>query len=127
MKHAAYSVADHERVQLGIHATECTPEDDRPGISVRFHVTANLNAGNGKVLKTKALDAIARSHVFLAVDLSAGGWVDSNGLGVLLSIANAARRAGGALAIEGADPDLLATLEQTGMARRFVIAEGARR
>lgn len=125
MKHAgyaAYSVAEHERVQLGIHEIECQPEDDRPGISVRFAITANLVSTNAPVLKTKALDAIHRGHAYLAIDLATCPYVDATGIGVLVTLANATRRRGGGLTIEHANDDLRTLFDLTGVSKRFTLS-----
>jgi anti-anti-sigma factor len=125
MKHAgyaAYSVGDHGRVQLGIREIECTPPDDVPGISVRFTITANLVSTNAPVLKAKALDAIARSHVFLAVDLSGCPYLDRRGYEVLASIGAACRRAGGELCVERASEDLRTLFTATSIDKLFTLS-----
>lgn len=125
MKHAAYaaySVADHERVQLGIHEAECTPEDDRPGISVRFAITANLVSTNAPVLKTKALDALDRGHVYLAIDLAGSPYLDRRGFETLASIGGSCRRAGGELVIEHASHDLRTLFRAAAIDKLFTLS-----
>jgi anti-anti-sigma factor len=124
--YAAYSPEEHVRVQLGITERECTPPDDAPGISVRFTITANLVSTNAPVLKVKALDAIARGHVFVAVDLATCPYVTRAGFDVLASIANAARRAGGGLMVENSSTDLVTLFNATGLSKLFTISKPER-
>jgi anti-sigma B factor antagonist len=77
---------------------------------------------NAPVLKRKALDAIDRGSVALAIDLGSSPYVDSTGLGVLVTIGNAARRAGGGLTIERANSDFRTVLELTGIATLFTLS-----
>jgi len=121
--YAAYSPADHIRVQLGISERECTPPDDTPGISVRFTITANLNAANAPVLKTKALEAVHRGHAFVAVDLASCPYATRAGFDVLAVIAQACRRIGGELTIEHASDDLVTLFDATGISRLFTISQ----
>lgn len=120
--YAAYSPADHVRVQLGIDERECTPPDDTPGISVRFTITANLVSTNAPVLKTKALDAIARGHAFIAIDMATAPYVTRNGFEALASIGHHCRRAGGELTIEHASDELVTLFDATGLSKLFTIA-----
>ena len=121
--YAAYSPEEHVRIQLGITESECTPTDDTPGVSVRFTITANLVSTNAPVLRVKALDAIARGHVYLAIDLATCPYATGNGFKALASIAGAARRAGGGLVVENASHDLVTLFDATGLSKLFTISD----
>lgn len=121
--YAAYTPDEHVRVQLGITERECTPSDDTPGVSVRFTITANLVSTNAPVLKTKAVDAIARGHVYLAIDLQSCAYVDATGCGVLVTIANKTRLAGGGLLVEHANDTLRHLFDMIGISKLFTLSD----
>jgi anti-anti-sigma factor len=117
--HVAYSPEEHVRVQLGIYETAGLA-DER--VQCRFTITANLVSTNAPVLKTKALDALDRGCASIAINLASCPYVDSTGLGVLVTIGNAARRAGGGLTIERASADFRTLLGLTGIATLFTLS-----
>jgi len=120
--YAAYSPADHIRVQLGISERECTPTDDTPGISVRFTITApRLKRTNAQALKIKALDAIARQHVFMAIDMRECVDVSRDGFSVFASIGYKCRQAGGELTIENPSDDLVTLFRAASIDKLFTI------
>lgn len=114
--HAAYSQADHERLQLGFTLDRGEPA----GQTLRIAITANLVATNARALKPRVLEEIAATGVnHVRLDLEHCPYIDAAGLGVLVSIANATSRAGGGLTVGGANEDLTTLFELTGLDRLF--------
>lgn len=117
------SPEDFERVTLGIHETsEANPATPA---TVRFAITTNLVAANAPILKQRVVEALARGNLQFVVDLAHCRYVDSRGLGVLVSIANQARRAGGSLTVANANEDLTTLFAVTGCDRLFTMSHSS--
>jgi anti-sigma B factor antagonist len=95
---------------------------DASGVEV-VRVEGQLIVGNRQELKDliqRSLDAGARR---LLIDFSRTGYIDSSGLGALVSINKRIREAGGELRLSGLNEDLRSLFELTKLDTLFAIAE----
>jgi anti-anti-sigma factor len=91
-------------------------------------VDGQLIVGNRQELKQRVLDEIERGERRFLVDFSQTGYIDSSGLGVLVSLSKKIRDAGGELRLAGLNEDLRTLFELTKLDTLFQIApskEGA--
>jgi anti-sigma B factor antagonist len=92
------------------------------GVTV-VQVDGQLIVGNRHELKDliqAALDGGARK---LLVDFSRTGYIDSSGLGALVSVSKRIREAGGELRLAGLNDDLRSLFELTKLDTLFAISE----
>ncbi len=102
---------------MGFHQTR-----DPSGVAV-VQVEGQLIVGNRQELKDilqRALDAGERR---ILIDFSRTGYIDSSGLGALVSISRKVREAGGELRLSGLNEDLRSLFELTKLDTLFAIAE----
>ncbi|MBA3495490.1 MAG: STAS domain-containing protein [Gemmatimonadales bacterium] len=102
---------------MGFHQTR-----DASGVAV-VQVEGQLIVGNRQELKElvqRALDAEDRR---ILIDFSRTGYIDSSGLGALVSISKRIREAGGELRLSGLNEDLRSLFELTKLHTLFEIAE----
>ncbi|MDQ3135978.1 MAG: STAS domain-containing protein [Gemmatimonadota bacterium] len=102
---------------MGFHQTR-----DASGVAV-VQVEGQLIVGNRQELKDlvqRALDAEDRR---ILIDFSRTGYIDSSGLGALVSISKRIREAGGELRLSGLNEDLRSLFELTKLHTLFEIAE----
>ncbi len=85
-------------------------------------VEGQLIVGNRQELKQKVLDEIERGERKFLVDFSQTGYIDSSGLGVLVSLSKKIREAGGALRLANLNDDLKTLFELTKLDTLFHIA-----
>lgn len=85
-------------------------------------VEGQLIVGNRQELKQKVLDEIERGERKFLVDFSQTGYIDSSGLGVLVSLSKKIREAGGALRLASLNDDLKTLFELTKLDTLFQIA-----
>jgi anti-sigma B factor antagonist len=91
-------------------------------------VEGQLIVGNRQELKQKVLDELERGERKFLVDFSQTGYIDSSGLGVLVSLSKKIREAGGDLRLASLNEDLRTLFELTKLDSLFQIAptrEGA--
>lgn len=87
-------------------------------------VEGQLIVGNRQELKQKVLDELeAGSRKFL-IDFSGTGYIDSSGLGVLVSLSKKIREQGGELRLANLNDDLRTLFELTKLDTLFHIANG---
>ena len=72
----------------------------KDGITV-IDVKGQLIVGNRQELKQKVLDELETGSRKFLVDFAGTGYIDSSGLGVLVSLSKKIREAGGALRLAG--------------------------
>jgi anti-sigma B factor antagonist len=99
-----------------------TQSKDRSGVVV-VRVEGQLIVGNRSELKElvqRALDAGERKFV---LDFGGTGYIDSSGLGALVSLSKRVREAGGELRLAGLNEDLRSLFELTKLDTLFAIAE----
>jgi anti-sigma B factor antagonist len=83
-------------------------------------VTGVIDLFTASDLKGSLLEAIERDCELL-VDLTGATYLDSSGLGVLLSAAKRADQLGGQMIIAGAGPDIARVFQITGLDTLFTI------
>ena len=90
-------------------------------------VEGQLIVGNRQELKQKVLDEIERGERKFLVDFSQTGYIDSSGLGVLVSLSKKIREHGGELRLTNLNEDLKTLFELTKLDTLFQIAETRQR
>jgi anti-sigma B factor antagonist len=92
------------------------------GVTV-VQVDGQLIVGNRHELKDLIQSAVDRGDRRLLIDFSRTGYIDSSGLGALVSISRRVREAGGELRLAGLNDDLRSLFELTKLDTLFAIAE----
>jgi anti-sigma B factor antagonist len=94
----------------------------RGGVTV-LEVDGQLIVGNRHELKDMIQAALDRGERKLLVDFSRTGYIDSSGLGALVSISKRIREASGELRLAGLNDDLRSLFELTKLDTLFTITE----
>jgi anti-sigma B factor antagonist len=94
----------------------------RGGVTV-VEVDGQLIVGNRHELKDMIQAALDRGERKLLVDFSRTGYIDSSGLGALVSISKRIREATGELRLAGLNEDLRSLFELTKLDTLFTITE----
>src|SRR5689334_10304545 len=102
---------------MGFHQTK-----DASGVTV-VQVEGQLIVGNRQELKELVGTALDRGDRRLLIDFSKTGYIDSSGLGALVSISKRIREAGGELRLSGLNEDLRSLFELTKLDTLFAINE----
>jgi anti-sigma B factor antagonist len=97
---------------------------DPKGIVV-IGVDGQLIVGNRHELKQKVLEALERGDRKFLVDFTNTGYIDSSGLGVLVSLSKKVREMDGDLRLAGLNEDLRTLFELTKLDTLFTIADSA--
>jgi anti-anti-sigma factor len=95
---------------------------DASGVAV-LQVEGQLIVGNRQELKELVQAALDQGERRLLIDFSRTGYIDSSGLGALVSISKKIREAGGELRLSGLNEDLRSLFELTKLDTLFAIAE----
>jgi anti-sigma B factor antagonist len=95
---------------------------DASGVAV-VQVEGQLIVGNRQELKELVQAALDQGERRLLIDFSRTGYIDSSGLGALVSISKKIREAGGELRLSGLNDDLRSLFELTKLDTLFAIAE----
>ena len=95
---------------------------DASGVAV-VQVDGQLIVGNRLELKDLVQAALEKGERRLLIDFSRTGYIDSSGLGALVSISKKIREAGGELRLSGLNEDLRSLFELTKLDTLFAIAE----
>lgn len=95
---------------------------DASGVTV-VQVDGQLIVGNRHELKDLVQEALDRGDRRLLVDFSRTGYIDSSGLGALVSISKRVREMGGELRLAGLNDDLRSLFELTKLDTLFTITE----
>jgi anti-sigma B factor antagonist len=96
-----------------------------PGGVVVVTVDGQLIVGNRQELKQVVLDALEGGARKFVVDFSRTGYIDSSGLGVLVSLSKKIREQGGDLRLAGLNEDLQTLFELTKLDTLFAITRTA--
>ncbi|HEX9727228.1 MAG TPA: STAS domain-containing protein [Gemmatimonadales bacterium] len=88
-------------------------------------VDGQLIVSNRHELKQKVLDAVADGERKVLVDFAETGYIDSSGLGVLVSLSKRLREEGGELRLSGLNDDLRMLFELTKLDTLFNITDSA--
>ena len=97
---------------------------DKSGVVV-VGVDGQLIVGNRQELKQKVLDALEGGTKKFVVDFNKTGYIDSSGLGVLVSLSKKIREQGGELRLAGLNEDLQTLFELTKLDTLFAITKTA--
>ena len=97
---------------------------DAKGVLV-IEVDGQLIVGNRQELKQKVLDALEAGDRRFLIDFTKTGYIDSSGLGVLVSLSKKIRDEGGDLRLAGLNEDLKTLFELTKLDTLFAISDSA--
>ncbi|MEK9502127.1 STAS domain-containing protein [Gaopeijia maritima] len=92
------------------------------GVTV-VDVEGQLIVGNRQELKTRVLEELDGGERKFVVDFSQTGYIDSSGLGVLVSLSKKIREQGGELRLSSLNEDLRTLFELTKLDTLFRIAD----
>lgn len=95
---------------------------DAKGIVI-VGVDGQLIVGNRQELKQKVLDSLEGGGRKFVMDFTNTGYIDSSGLGVLVSLSKKIREQGGDLRLAGLNEDLQTLFELTKLDTLFTIAK----
>lgn len=90
---------------------------------VVISVEGQLIVANRQDLKQQVLDALEAGDRKFVIDFSETGYIDSSGLGVLVSVSKKIREVGGELRLSGLNEDLRMLFELTKLDTLFNIAD----
>lgn len=96
---------------------------NREGDITVVDVDGQLIVGNRQELKQKVLDELEKGERKFLVDFSDTGYIDSSGLGVLVSLSKKIREQGGELRLASLNEDLRTLFELTKLDTLFRIAD----
>jgi anti-sigma B factor antagonist len=93
------------------------------GDVVVVDVEGQLIVGNRQELKQKVLDELEKGDRKFLIDFAQTGYIDSSGLGVLVSLSKKIREHGGELRLANLNDDLQTLFELTKLDTLFQISE----
>jgi anti-sigma B factor antagonist len=96
---------------------------NREGDVTVVDVDGQLIVGNRQELKQRVLDELERGERKFLVDFANTGYIDSSGLGVLVSLSKKIREQGGDLRLASLNEDLSTLFELTKLNTLFTISE----
>ncbi len=88
-----------------------------------IEVDGQLIVGNRQELKQRVLDALEAGDRRFLIDFTKTGYIDSSGLGVLVSLSKKIRDEGGDLRLAGLNEDLKTLFELTKLDTLFAITD----
>lgn len=88
-------------------------------------VEGQLIVGNRQELKATIQQALDNAERKLLVDFAKTGYIDSSGLGALVSISKKVREQGGELRLSGLNEDLRSLFELTKLDTLFAISDNS--
>jgi anti-sigma B factor antagonist len=97
------------------------------GAVVVVDVEGQLIVGNRQELKQKVLDELEKGERKFLIDFGRTGYIDSSGLGVLVSLSKKIREQGGELRLANLNEDLKTLFELTKLDTLFQIADSRER
>ncbi len=101
-----------------------TKRTNAAGVAI-LEIDGQLIVGNRQELKTLVQDGLDRGERKFLIDCSRTGYIDSSGLGALVTLSKKVREANGDLRIAGLNEDLRALFELTKLDTLFHIAPSA--
>ena len=96
---------------------------EKQGEIVVVDVEGQLIVGNRQELKQKVLDELEAGERKFLIDFANTGYIDSSGLGVLVSLSKKIREQGGELRLANLNEDLRTLFELTKLDTLFNIAD----
>jgi anti-sigma B factor antagonist len=103
---------------------EYTVKDLGDGVAV-LHLDGRLNMVSAARLREAVTSTVAKGHTRIAVDLAGVDFMDSSGLGALISGLKTTRQAGGDLRIAAPSEQVKLVLQLTNMERVLMAHERA--
>ena len=97
----------------------------QPGGILVIEVDGQLIVGKRQELKQLVLDALEAGDRKFLIDFTKTGFIDSSGLGVLVSLSKKIRDEGGDLRLAGLNEDLKTLFELTKLDTLFAITDSA--
>ena len=88
-----------------------------------IEVGGQLIVGNRQLLKEQVLDQLERGDRKFIVDFSKTDYIDSSGLGVLVTLSKKIREQGGQLSLVGLSEDLRTLFELTKLDTLFIFSD----
>jgi len=98
-------------------------ETKDPSGVVVVHVEGQLIVGNRQELKDLVNRALEAGERKFLIDFARTGYIDSSGLGALVSLSKRVRELGGELRLSGLNEDLRSLFELTKLDTLFAIAD----
>lgn len=95
---------------------------DDGGVTI-IQVNGELIVGNRQELKSRVLERLEGGDRKFLIDFEESSYIDSSGLGVLVSLSKKVREAGGSLRLSGLNDDLRTLFELTKLDTLFHIAD----
>ncbi len=95
----------------------------KQGDVMMVEVEGQLIVGNRQELKQRVLDELEGGERKFLIDFSQTGYIDSSGLGVLVSLSKKIREQGGELRLANLNDDLKTLFELTKLDTLFHIAD----
>lgn len=92
------------------------------GVTV-VRIDGQLIVGNRQELKNTVQQALTRGDRKILIDFTPTGYIDSSGLGALVSVSKKVREEGGELRLAGLNEDLRSLFELTKLDTLFAIAD----
>ena len=89
-----------------------------------IHVDGQLIVGNRQELKEMISASLENGERKFLLDFAKAGYIDSSGLGALVSISKKVREGGGELRLSGLNEDLRTLFELTKLDTLFSITDG---
>ena len=96
---------------------------EHAGVVTVVEVDGELTVGNRGELKERVLARLSDGDESFVIDFERTGYIDSSGLGVLVSLSKRIREHGGRLRIAGLNQDLRTLFELTKLDSLFQISE----
>ena len=97
---------------------------ERRGDTLVVSVPGQLTVGNRQELKQKVLDHVERGAQRFLIDLRQTGYIDSSGLGVLVSVAKKIRERGGEITLANLNGELRSLFRLTKLDEQFALEGG---
>ena len=88
-----------------------------------IEVGGQLIVGNRQLLKERVLDQLERGDRKFILDFSKTDYIDSSGLGVLVTLSKKIREQGGQLSLVGLSEDLRTLFELTKLDTLFIFSD----
>ena len=88
-----------------------------------IEVGGQLIVGNRQLLKEQVLDQFERGDCKFIIDFSKTDYIDSSGLGVLVTLSKKIREQGGQLSLVGLSEDLRTLFELTKLDTLFIFSD----
>jgi len=93
------------------------------GDVIVVEVNGELIVGNRQELKSRVLERIENGDRKFLIDFAESSYIDSSGLGVLVSLSKKIRESGGELRLAGLNEDLRTLFELTKLDTLFQISD----